>query len=908
MSDPPRWALVLAACLVLGRPSGVDAWPQTTPGGPDDPPTATPSRGILAGRLVTEDGRPLTAATVTLERLDTTNTGQITSSTGRVFPSGSFFFVNLEPGRYRIRASGKADGRSTESPPLSATHEVWVRADPIPSLVITLRPGGTPTAAGPGQGVAVAPAAPGADTVDTPVLAGAALAGVGARASGTPAGGAVDYTTARFERRLQAVRTARPIVVDGVLDEPAWKDAPRAANFVQNEPREGQPATDATEVWVLYDDVNLYFGVFNHDPEPHLAIVSELERDFNVVQGDIFGIVLDTFHDERNGYQFEANPAGAKWDAQCFNASRQINSNWDGVWSVATTIVEDGWYAEFAIPFRTVKFSSADPQTWGVNFLRRVRRRNEDSYWAPLPRIRRIHYVPLAGTLEELEGLRPGSNVRFKPYALGSSSTVGSEPNEGDADVGFDIKYGVTSGLTWDFTVNTDFSQVEADEQQVNLTRFSLFFPEKREFFLENAGVFQFGPANRRRGFGRLSGSGRQNLSRNDVILFFSRRIGLSDEGEAVPILAGTRLTGRVGSVALGALNVQQRSTDEVPATNFTTVRLRQDLFANSDLGVMVLNKEESGDGYNRVLGADANFRFFRNFDVNGFLAKSFSPLEVIGETGEDLTAQGGVRWQDAAWDARASYISIGERFNDEMGFVPRIGIDKIEVGVGPKIRPRATSGWLREISPTYQLIDIERRKDGQIDSRYIDYQILFTFQDGTFIEYGLNTNVENPDEPFTINHERDIAIAPGRYEFDEQFVEVRTNHSAPLWLTGRYSTGEFYDGHKRTYLIGATARVGLHLNLSGTLTRNDIEVSSGAFTTDLLAARINYNFSTTMFLNSLLQYNTDARQFSSNIRFNIIHRPLSDLFLVYNERRDSRSRDLLDRAVIAKFTYMMQF
>ncbi len=724
---------------------------------------------------------------------------------------------------------------------------------------------------------------------------------------GTAPAGAVDYSTARFERRLQAVRIHDPIVLDGILDEPRWRDTPVATDFIQNEPREGAPATDRTDVRVLYDEENLYFGVFNHDPDPRLAIVSELKRDFSVVQGDLFGIVLDTFHDERNGYQFEVNPAGAKWDAQCFNNSRQINSNWDGVWSAATRIVEDGWYAEMAIPFRTLRFSSDDVQTWGANFLRRVRRRNEDSYWAPLPRVRRIHFLSLAGTLEGLQGLRSGNSLRVKPYALGSFSEMADVPTLGDDDFGLDVKYGVTSGLTWDFTLNTDFSQVEADEQQINLTRFSLFFPEKREFFLENSGGFQFGPANQRRGFGRLSGSGRQNLARDDVVLFFSRRLGLSDAGGAIPILGGTRLTGRAGAFAIGALNIQQRSEGTLPATNFTAVRVRRDLLANSDIGLMALNKDQSGAHYNRVVGADANLRFFRSLEINGFGAKTFSPPDAVGGRGEDLAAQAGGRWHDSSWDARALYLSIGDRFNDEMGFVPRVGIDKVEVGVGPMIRPGATSGWLREISPRWQLIDIARRRDGALDSRYVDYQVRFTLQDGTFVEYGINTNVENPAEPFVINSRRDIAIAPGRYEFDEQFIEVRTNQSAPISASGRYSNGDFYDGTKRTYQVGAAARLGLHLNLSGTLTRNDIDLPAGAFTTDLLAARLDYNFSTTMFLNSLVQYNTDARQLSANIRFNVIHRPLSDLFVVYNERRDSRSRDLIDRAVIAKLTYMLQ-
>ncbi len=273
--------------------------------------------------------------------------------------------------------------------------------------------------------------------------------------------------------------------------------------------------------------------------------------------------MLDTFHDQRNGYLFATNPAGARWDAQMIGEGREVNTNWDALWTVRTRVVETGWYAEIAIPFRTLRFSRADPQTWGINFLRRLRRRNEDSYWAPLPRIYRLNRVSMAGTLEGLSGLRPGSDLRVKPYALASAARSTRTAVGSEADAGFDVKYGVASGLTWDFTFNTDFSQVEADEQQVNITRFSLFFPEKRDFFLENSGVFHCGGGDPRAslmaGGGGGQVGGRTNAVQQDLILFFSRRVGLSDEGREIPILGGTRLTGRVGPYTVGALNIQQR-------------------------------------------------------------------------------------------------------------------------------------------------------------------------------------------------------------------------------------------------------------------------------------------------------------------------------------------------------------
>src|SRR6185436_13712239 len=308
-----------------------------------------------------------------------------------------------------------------------------------------------------------------------------------------PAAAQVNYETARRERHLEAVKSTGPITIDGALDEAVWREAPIAAGFFQSEPDEGEPASQQTEVRVAYDEQALYIGIFAHDNSPADIIVGDLKKDFDTARTDMFQVVLDTFHDERNGYMFAVNPMGAKWDAQMVNDGRDTNVNWDGLWFAKTRIVANGWYAELAIPFRTLRFEAGDAQTWGINFMRQIRRRNEETYWAPIPRFYELTRVSMAGTLEGLRGVRPGNDLRLKPYALTSGNTVGRRPVDGDFEAGFDAKYGVTSSLTWDFTVNTDFSQVEADEQQVNLTRFSLFFPEKRDFFLENAGIYQFG-------------------------------------------------------------------------------------------------------------------------------------------------------------------------------------------------------------------------------------------------------------------------------------------------------------------------------------------------------------------------------------------------------------------------------
>ncbi|MGE0704292.1 MAG: DUF5916 domain-containing protein [Vicinamibacterales bacterium] len=734
-------------------------------------------------------------------------------------------------------------------------------------------------------------------------LASAAPALAGQGAAG------INYETARLDRRLTIVRATAPIVIDGTLDEPDWVNAPVARGFIQNDPREGQPATHDTEVRMLYDNEAIYFGVFARDTEPAGIIVTDLKKDFNTANNDGFRVIIDTFRDARNGYQFAVNPAGAKWDAQMANEGRENNANWDGIWDVRTRVDDAGWHAEIWIPFRTLKFSDADPQTWGINFERKVRRLNEDSYWAPLPRIYNIERVSMAGSIEDMRGLQPGRNLRFKPYALGSSNSVTGLETQGDFDAGFDVKYGVTNSLTWDFTVNTDFSQVEADEQQVNLSRFSLFFPEKRDFFLENSGIFQFGGGVQ--GGGGGGGGGRQNAPQ-PMRLFFSRQIGLSENGDAIPILGGTRLTGRVGDAySIGVLNIQQREVEdendivEVPSTNFSAFRVRRDILANSDVGFVIMNKEEAGSGFNRVGGVDANFQF-GFLTMEAYAAWTASPTEKTPGTGENFAARGGFNYQTRTWQFRGHYNVIGERFVDEMGFVPRQGVDNHLLFVGRAFRPAWLSKFgIRETRPHWMMDTFSRRDGSGLESRYQDFHWPFNFNDGGFLEIGINPNVEEVRAPFTINSARGVRVNPGRYEFNEYFFLWNTNSAALFSFTSRYSIGPFYDGYRRGYTFGPTVRVSEHFNASMNLQVNDIELSTGEYVSTLVTSRLDYNFNTRMFVNALLQYNTDSKQWSSNLRFNLIHRPLSDIFLVYNERHDDRF-NRTDRAFVAKMTYLM--
>jgi hypothetical protein len=727
----------------------------------------------------------------------------------------------------------------------------------------------------------------------------------------------IDYATARFERRLVAKRATGAIEVDGDLSETDWRSAPVATHFIQNDPREGEPATFDTEVRFLYDDDNLYFGVLAHDTEPAKIIVNDLTRDFNTRSGDVFGLVLDTFHDERNGFMFETNPAGAKFDAQFVNEGREFNQNWDGVWYVKSQVTAAGWVTEMAIPLKTVRFQDLERQTWGLNFVRRTRRLNEDSYWAPLPRIHRFTRLSLAGTLEDLEGLQPRRDIKVTPYAKGDVTDAAALATDGDFDAGVDAKVGVGTGLRLDLTLNTDFSEVEADVQQINLTRFSLFFPEKRDFFLENSGIFRFGPAQDQRlsnfqaSFGSAGASSnlRGGQSRGeDLLFFFSRRIGLSDEGQPIPVIGGGRLTGRVGSFDVGFLNIQTGDAPELASTglaangdNFTVARVRRNLFTNSDVGILFLNRENmETDHYNRGLGLDANFRLSPEMDVTGYLAKTKTPeLE-----GGDLAGRVEWSYEGRLLQLKAAGSTLQDNFNPEMGFAPRIGVKRGSGFLGYHYRPSWGTGFLREINPHFEL-EYFTDQQNVVVSRYFNSHFALNFQNGGLLEFGLNTNLEQPQTDFPIHP--DVTIPPGFYTFDEWFAMLFTDPSRTFSANTRVSTGGFYSGNKDSISLGGVLKLGEKLSAQIDWSYNDIVLDEGAFVTHLLTTRFAYNFTTSIFLNGLIQYNNVTDEWTSNIRFNFIHRPLSDLFVVYNDLRDETGA-MKNRALIVKYTHLLSF
>jgi hypothetical protein len=726
-----------------------------------------------------------------------------------------------------------------------------------------------------------------------PILVAAALCHAGAafpQSGATPSAPVpIDYETARFDRVFRATRTTAPIVIDGLLDEPAWTTAQPATDFVQVQPRTGERAVDQTEVRVLYDDVNLYVAARCFDSSPKDIRINTLAEDFESNNTDMFGFVIDSLNDRVSGFEFFINPAGARHDAQIFRDGELTNIDWDGVWEVATTIDELGWTAEVVIPFKTLRFSSADEQQWGFNAVRRVRRSNEDSTWSPLPlRIRSITRTSWAGMVRGLEGVRQGRNVKVKPFAIGSAAAFGGPVarTDRDADFGVDFKYGLTPAMTVDLTYRTDFSQVEVDEQQVNLTRFNVQFPEKREFFLENQGVFTIA----------ATPGDPPNL-----LPFFSRRIGLSEDGAPIPIVGGARMSGRTGTYDVGVLTMRTDEFGARPGETFAVGRLRKNLPNASSAGAIFTSRDSARAGANRVFGADSLLRFFgQRLDVASYFMASDTP----GLSGRNQARLLGAAWRDDALTWAAQYEHVGSNFNPEIGFIRRRAMTHYDTEVTWQPRPRDASTIRHYIVEGGA--DYYADGNGDLETRLQSGGAGLTLQNGAQVVFRVQNTFDRLVDPFEIRPS--VTVQPGDYEYARYSVTANSDPSRRLSGSVSTSIGEFWDGTSEAFRGSFAVRPSHHLTITGTLDYNTADLPAGSFDATLVGVRVFYGFSSNAFLNTFVQYNASVNQFSSNTRFNLIHRPLSDLFVVYNERRDTSSRSLIDRAIILKFTNLFDF
>ena len=695
---------------------------------------------------------------------------------------------------------------------------------------------------------------------------------------------------------LRATRTQGPIVLDGVLDEASWSEAPVVDRFIQSRPDRGLPLTEETEARILYDDEAIYIGVEMWDRAgPDGLTIPSLEQDFQSGNSDIFGITFDTFLDRRNAFMFLVNPMGAVKEAQDFDDSRSENAAWEGIFEVRTRVHERGWTVEWRIPFSTVRFDpDREVQDWGMQMMRRIRRSNEEGYWAPLDQRDRIHKMSKAGTLRGLEGIRSGRNLLVKPYLMSARAQPGDRSTDWTADGGLDVKYGLTPRLTMDLTWRTDFSQVEVDQEQVNLTRFSLFFPERRDFFTENSGVFDFGDITER--------NYRSGSSLRDLTLFHSRRIGLQG-GQEVPIVAGGRLTGRAAGMEIGALSMQTRSALGLPDENFSVLRAKRSLEGIGDLGAIFVNRQ-STDGsstYNRTYGFEANLQPSRHLRVNSYLA-TVDDSQITG--GSTWAGRVWAGWRDDFWNASAGVRHVGDAFVPRVGFVRRPGVRTGYATMGVHHRPGLA--WINEINP-YLEVEYIADLDGRLLTRTQSASVRMSFRDGSRVSADVTDNFERLDDPFEVV---DDAIVPaGDYDFREAAVSAGTSAGRALSGSIRLSRGGFFHGDRTGVTLGAALRASYKLAFDASVQRNRVSIPGAAdFDADVYGLRATFAASTTFFTSAFVQYNSATDDVVSNLRLNYIHAPLSDLFLVFTERRNREGMRPVERFLSLKVTKALAF
>ena len=724
--------------------------------------------------------------------------------------------------------------------------------------------------------------------------------------------------------RVAPRRVEQPPRIDGRLDEPAWQSAAILDAFVQQEPAEGEPATEATIVRLLYDARALYVGVEAFDSQPDGVIATEMRRDSpRLLDEDNFQIILDTFRDRRSGYMFVTSPLGAKLEQQVaeegeggFRGSNSpnVNVNWDGVWDVTARRTEDGWVAEIAIPMVTLRFPEAERQVWGVNFMRNIRRKNEQVFWAPISKEYSLTRVSLAGTMTGIGDVSRGLDLRLTPYLLAGGRQDRADDGldgSGFGDYGLDAKYGVASGLNLDLTLRTDFAQVEVDEQQVNLTRFPLFFPEKRDFFLENAGMFNVGA--RGSGFGRLAD------------LFFTRRIGLSAAGQPIPIIGGARLTGKVGRNNVAAMNITTQSAFDGPGENFFVGRYSRDILARSKVGGIVISKEAvAGGHYNRTFAADTTLAVHRNLTMTAFLAKTESPpgsprgaqgRSAAGPTSAEARDMAGyVRgtWLSPGWHVYSEFAELQDHFNPEVGFVPRVGIRTSKFH--GEWNPRPGRWNIRMFDPMWNITYTTDIRNRRLTSR-IHNMIGTYFEDGSSVVVYYNDNFEQLDFPFHIRPE--ITIPAGAYRFGEWVFSYRSDPSRRLYGQARYSPQTFFGGTRTDVQATLGLRATSRLAAEAIFNRSDVKLPGGAFVADLASLRADLALSPRMTVRTLSQYNSTTREFTHSVRFNWIYSPGSDIYIAYDELRLDGDPLMLDphiqrfsgirsRQLAIKMTYLL--
>ena len=704
------------------------------------------------------------------------------------------------------------------------------------------------------------------------------------------------------------VRSTKLPVMDGnVIDDEAWSSINPIISFTQKSPDEGQVATEKTAVRIMYSDQMFYVSVICYDSNPKGIVISDTRRDAPLNNTDSFMFILDTFHDQQNGFVFGTNAGGIEYDAQVsgggegmsISSTRQsvgvganFNINWDAAWDVKTEIGEYGWSAEFAIPFKTLRFSSDKDQSWGANFQRTIARKNEHVFWSPIPRQFSLNRLALEGTLTGIN-VPTDRNIKLMPYVLGNNNKVINETSysKSEGDFGFDAKVGVTSSLTMDITYNTDFAQVEADEQQVNLDRFSLFFPEKRAFFLENAGLFS---------------AGENTYYGPDIEMFFSRRIGIVS-GNRVPILGGGRLTGDLRGFKLGILNMRTGSVKNVSdGDDYGVFRLKKELPNRTYFGGMVTRKKGLGDdGYiNQSYSIDGALGIGDAIQLIGFAAKT-DPAPGIKGNNDSYAYVLEANRNTQSFTNQIRYSEVGKNFNPEMGFVKRLGYRKVLFRILNRTRPKDLFCIL-ELRPHITYWGYWKLEDGFQETGFLHIDNHWEFRNGFRIDTGINFTKEGVVDSFQIVSGK--WVPPSTYDNKELHIRTNTNLTKPFSIILVTKIGGFFNGDRKNFDTTLRYRFGDRFTSEVISKYNDVKLDDGGeFITHLMRGRLTYALASNIYIQSLLQYNNQSDEWSMNWRFIWQQSAATGLYIVYNEAQDYDGIPITKstKSFVLKYSYL---
>lgn len=693
-----------------------------------------------------------------------------------------------------------------------------------------------------------------------------------------------------------ALQGEGPIIDGDILNDEAWQGVAPITDLVQQMPNYGLPASEKTEVRIAYDDKNIYVSAVCYDNSPSELVVTDVRRDADLTNTDAFVFIIDTYFDRQNGFVFGTNSVGIEYDAQVdnegqgnFNNNRQqggviggFNLNWDASWVVATQVGDYGWSAEFMIPLKTIRFKSGEDLKWGFNFQRNISKNNEIDFWSLLPLTFELKRLSLAGTLEGLNLKSPG-NLKVIPYALTSLANDHSFEAEGynlDVDAGADLKYSLTPSMTLDLTYNTDFAQVEVDDQQVNLDRFNLFFPEKRPFFLENAGLFTVG-------------------SPGEIDLFFSRRIGIGNAGRQVPIIGGARLSGKMNNTNLGFLNMYTEGLDEnaISGNAFTVARVNHEFIGSrSSIGAAFINRSGTGEldnDTNSTFAVDGKYGLGKKAQLTGFISKTSTPGIDVG----DHAYRFGGTYQWDGWNIQGFFTEVGEGFNPEVGFLFREDFRKVEGLVFKNIRANENSIFL-ENRPhiSYRgYWDLE----GFQETGFLHVDNHWVFRNLFEIHTGVNFRKEGVIEAFEISD--GVIVPASTYDHVESQLVFITNPSKPVALSSRHVNGGFFGGTRSAQSGTIQIRVGDKFSSAWTLQHNNIKLPGGDFSANIFGSKIAYAFTPSIFLQSLIQYNSVSDTWATNVRLGWLQQANTGLFIVFNQGRIDGALD--NTSVVVKFS-----